>query len=82
MPSDSAQTPVYAQASSACSHTYAQPYTPVEKNNGKEHEYVNQIKTSDYANTYMPLINLKRTAENSHAYASLLPSKEEKDDNF
>ena len=82
MPSDSAQTPVYAQASSACSHTYAHPYTPVEKNNWKEHAYVNQIKTSDYANTYMPLTNLKRTAENSHAYASLLPSKEEKDDNF
>ena len=82
MPSDSAQTPVYAQVSSACSYSYTHPYKPVEKNNGKEHEYVNQIKTSDYANTYMPLTNLKRTAENSYAYASLLPSKEEKDDNL
>ena len=82
MPSDSAQTPRYAQASSACSYTYTYPYTPVEKNNGKEHEYFNQIETPDYANTYMPLTNLKMTAENSRIYASLLPSKEEEDDNL
>ena len=82
MPSDSAQTSRYAQASSACSYTYTYPYTPVEKNNGKEHEHFNQIKTPDYANTYMPLTNLMMTAENSRVYASLLPSKEEEDDNL
>ncbi|CAH3164328.1 unnamed protein product, partial [Pocillopora meandrina] len=77
VPSDSAQTPVYAQASSACSYTYAHSYTPVEKNNGKEHEYVNQIKTSDYANTDAGNTNM--SADNSRAYALLL--KSEKDDN-
>ena len=77
VPCDSAQTPVYAQVSSACSYSYTHPYTPVEKNNGKEHEYVNQIKTGDYENTYMPLTNLNMSAEDSRAYASLLPFKEE-----
>ena len=77
MPNDSAQTPRYAQASSAFSYTYTYPYTPVEKNKGKEHEYVNQIKTADYENTYMPLTNIKMSTEDSRAYASLLPSKEE-----
>ena len=82
MPNDSAQTPVYAQASSPCSFTYTHPYTPVKKSNGKKHEYVNQIKTPDYENTYMPLTNLKMSAENSRVYASLLPSIEEENSNL
>ena len=51
MPSDSGRTPEYTQVSGACSHIY----TPLEKREEGEHEYVNQIETPEYMNTYMPL---------------------------
>ena len=79
MTSDSAQTSQYAQASSNSSHTY----TLLERSKEEEHEYVNQIKTPEYANMYIPLTEARKpnmSSDNSRAYASLLKSEGDEDD--
>ena len=76
VPSGSAQTQEYMEASSSSSHTY----TPLDRDKQKVHEYVNQIKIPDYANMYMPLIDApcipNTSGDNSKAFTSLPKSAE------